>query len=318
MSSESNISATAPSSVCVIPNKQYSFASLESTNVIKRADDWVVVTSANSTFSNESRLTGINSSLTSEGNSTTENANANANANDNDERQYDNTPEEDETDLPWFEQTQKTARKVGVAIVGGSLVAIGVPLIPLPGPGFLTILGGFTLLSTEFPAAQRILDETRNSLVEAIKDNDNSSTDSSSLDDERKDKDTETEEDTTSSSHMKPETLQQNASDDPKETQNDESYFSWLSHREAPEKSAEMEKDTKKNASSENDKLDLVEESSRELKRQAKSFGKNIVLPILNRVCTDLEDEISESEDESKQKREGNDHKSEGVTDYVI
>eukprot|EP00978_Attheya_sp_CCMP212_P004186 scaffold9072_cov49-Attheya_sp.AAC.5 len=308
--SESKISATAPHSVSVIPNKHScSSASLESTNTINGAGDWVVLNSANSVSSNESALTAINSSLTTEGNSTTENAN------DNDERQHDNTTEADGTELPWFEQTQKTARKVGVAIVGGSLIAIGVPLIPLPGPGFLTILGGFTLLSTEFPAAQGVLDGIRNRLVEAInakEDDDNSSTDIPSLDDERNDKETETDKDTTSRSNGKPETLQQNTRDDPKETRNDE-----LSHGEAPEKSVETRKDTKKNAYSENNKLDLVEESSRELKRQAKSFGKNIVLPILNRVCTDLEDEIDEideSEDELKQEREDHDHKSEVIT----
>eukprot|EP00550_Attheya_septentrionalis_P002155 CAMPEP_0198291106 /NCGR_PEP_ID=MMETSP1449-20131203/8747_1 /TAXON_ID=420275 /ORGANISM="Attheya septentrionalis, Strain CCMP2084" /LENGTH=311 /DNA_ID=CAMNT_0043989703 /DNA_START=179 /DNA_END=1114 /DNA_ORIENTATION=- len=305
---ESNILATAPHSVSVIPNKQScSSASLESTNAIKGAGDWVVLNSANSASSNESALTAINSSLTTEGNSTTENAN------DNDAREHDNTTEADGTDLPWFEQTQKTARKVGVAIVGGSLIVIGVPLIPLPGPGFLTILGGFTLLSTEFPAAQGVLDGIRNRLVEAIyakEDDDNSSTDSSSLDDERNDKEIETDIDTTSSSNGKPEMLQQNTSDDPKETRNDQ-----LPYGESEEKSVEMGKDTtKKNASSENNKLDLVEESSRELKRQAQSFGKNFVLPVLNRVCTDLEGEIGESEDESKQERDDHDHKSEVIT----
>lgn len=50
-----------------------------------------------------------------------------------------------------------TANKVyraGVGVVGGTTVALGVVLIPLPGPGALVALGGLGLLGTEFEKAQ--------------------------------------------------------------------------------------------------------------------------------------------------------------------
>ena len=52
-----------------------------------------------------------------------------------------------------------TANKVyrtGVGIVGGGTVALGVVLIPLPGPGALVALGGLGILGTEFEKAQAI------------------------------------------------------------------------------------------------------------------------------------------------------------------
>jgi uncharacterized protein (TIGR02611 family) len=52
-----------------------------------------------------------------------------------------------------------TANKVyraGVGVVGGSTVALGVALIPLPGPGALVALGGLGILGTEFEKAQAV------------------------------------------------------------------------------------------------------------------------------------------------------------------
>jgi uncharacterized protein (TIGR02611 family) len=52
-----------------------------------------------------------------------------------------------------------TANKVyraGVGVVGGTTVALGVALIPLPGPGALVALGGLGILGTEFEKAQTV------------------------------------------------------------------------------------------------------------------------------------------------------------------
>lgn len=51
------------------------------------------------------------------------------------------------------------AKKTAVAISGGALVAIGIPLIPLPGPGCVVVASGLSILATEFPAAQKMLDK---------------------------------------------------------------------------------------------------------------------------------------------------------------
>ncbi len=50
--------------------------------------------------------------------------------------------------------TANRVYRTGVGIVGGGTVALGVVLIPLPGPGALVALGGLGILGTEFEKAQ--------------------------------------------------------------------------------------------------------------------------------------------------------------------
>ena len=58
---------------------------------------------------------------------------------------------------------KRTARKAGVGAVGVATIALGVVLIPLPGPGSLVILGGVTVLGSEFPTARRLSERTKES-----------------------------------------------------------------------------------------------------------------------------------------------------------
>ncbi|MGY1847078.1 MULTISPECIES: TIGR02611 family protein [unclassified Blastococcus] len=51
--------------------------------------------------------------------------------------------------------------RVGVGIVGGLIVAIGLVTIPLPGPGWLTVIAGLFILATEFTWAERLLEFTK-------------------------------------------------------------------------------------------------------------------------------------------------------------
>lgn len=48
------------------------------------------------------------------------------------------------------------AYRTGVGVVGGATVALGVALIPLPGPGSLVALGGLGILGTEFEGARKV------------------------------------------------------------------------------------------------------------------------------------------------------------------
>jgi uncharacterized protein (TIGR02611 family) len=48
-----------------------------------------------------------------------------------------------------------------VGIVGGLIVAVGLVTIPLPGPGWLTVIAGLFVLATEFLWAERVLEFTR-------------------------------------------------------------------------------------------------------------------------------------------------------------
>jgi len=51
--------------------------------------------------------------------------------------------------------------RVGVGIVGAVIVAFGIVTIPLPGPGWLTVIAGLFVLATEFTWAERLLEFTK-------------------------------------------------------------------------------------------------------------------------------------------------------------
>ena len=49
------------------------------------------------------------------------------------------------------------AYRSSVALVGGVIVVVGLVTVPLPGPGWLTVLAGLLVLSSEFASAERML-----------------------------------------------------------------------------------------------------------------------------------------------------------------
>jgi uncharacterized protein (TIGR02611 family) len=51
--------------------------------------------------------------------------------------------------------------RICVGIVGGLIVALGLVTIPLPGPGWLTVIAGLFVLATEFMWAERLLEFTK-------------------------------------------------------------------------------------------------------------------------------------------------------------
>jgi uncharacterized protein (TIGR02611 family) len=51
--------------------------------------------------------------------------------------------------------------RVLVGVAGALVVAFGVVTIPLPGPGWLTVIAGLFVLATEFAWAERLLEFTR-------------------------------------------------------------------------------------------------------------------------------------------------------------
>lgn len=55
----------------------------------------------------------------------------------------------------------RQARKLIVLIVGGTVVAIGVAMILLPGPAFVVIPAGVAILATEFAWARRLLRQVK-------------------------------------------------------------------------------------------------------------------------------------------------------------
>jgi uncharacterized protein (TIGR02611 family) len=53
-------------------------------------------------------------------------------------------------------QTANKAYRTGVGVVGGTTVALGVVMMPLPGPGSLIALGGLGILGTEFEGVKKV------------------------------------------------------------------------------------------------------------------------------------------------------------------
>lgn len=55
----------------------------------------------------------------------------------------------------------KTARKIAVAVIGFTVVAVGVALLVLPGPGLLVIIAGLAILAIGFEWAERYLNKAK-------------------------------------------------------------------------------------------------------------------------------------------------------------
>jgi hypothetical protein len=59
-------------------------------------------------------------------------------------------------------------RRGAVTLIGVTILAVGVALIVLPGPGFLVIAAGFAVLATEYEWARGALDKSRDRAMQAI------------------------------------------------------------------------------------------------------------------------------------------------------
>jgi uncharacterized protein (TIGR02611 family) len=64
-------------------------------------------------------------------------------------------------DLIRANPTGRITLKILVAIAGAIVVTVGIALIPLPGPGWLVVLGGLGIWAVEFHWARRLLTFTR-------------------------------------------------------------------------------------------------------------------------------------------------------------
>jgi hypothetical protein len=64
---------------------------------------------------------------------------------------------------------QRWFRRTGGEVLGWVLVAGGLALIPLPGPGMIVLVAGVALLAPHYEWAQRILDPLRKRAVEGAK-----------------------------------------------------------------------------------------------------------------------------------------------------
>ncbi len=61
-------------------------------------------------------------------------------------------------------RTLRRVRRLTIAVVGFTVLALGIVLIVLPGPAVLVIPAGLAILSIEFAWAKRLLDRVRQKL----------------------------------------------------------------------------------------------------------------------------------------------------------
>ena len=61
----------------------------------------------------------------------------------------------------------RSSRRVAVSLVGAALVAAGLAMLVLPGPGLLVIVAGFAVLGTEYAWAAAALERTRRTATRA-------------------------------------------------------------------------------------------------------------------------------------------------------
>ena len=61
----------------------------------------------------------------------------------------------------------RSGKRVAVAVVGAALVAAGVAMLVLPGPGLLVIIAGLAVLATEFAWAAVLLDKAKDRAARA-------------------------------------------------------------------------------------------------------------------------------------------------------
>ena len=59
-------------------------------------------------------------------------------------------------------ETLRQAKRIVKIVVGFTLLLIGIVLLVLPGPGWLTIFLGLALLAAEFAWAKRLLERLKN------------------------------------------------------------------------------------------------------------------------------------------------------------
>src|SRR6187455_648418 len=57
--------------------------------------------------------------------------------------------------------TGRLALKIGIGILGGLVVALGIVLIPFPGPGWAIVILGLAIWALEFAWARHLLEFTK-------------------------------------------------------------------------------------------------------------------------------------------------------------
>jgi hypothetical protein len=65
------------------------------------------------------------------------------------------------------ETKEAVVKRLGVVLLGAVLLAAGIVLLVLPGPGLLLVLAGLVTLASEFPKLKRYVDPVRHRAMKA-------------------------------------------------------------------------------------------------------------------------------------------------------
>jgi tellurite resistance protein TerC len=67
--------------------------------------------------------------------------------------------------------TYKAAKRIAIAVVGGTVVLLGIIMIVTPGPGLVGIAVGLAILAVEFAWARRWLKRLRETISNGLANN---------------------------------------------------------------------------------------------------------------------------------------------------
>lgn len=68
-----------------------------------------------------------------------------------------------------FDQSLRHARRLVIAVVGVTVLLIGIALLVLPGPAFIVIPLGLAILAIEFAWARRLLKRVRRGISNSLR-----------------------------------------------------------------------------------------------------------------------------------------------------
>jgi len=163
---------------------------------------------------------------------------------------------------------QRLARKAGIIVGGGTMTAVGTVMLflPCPTPSIYLMIGGMAIMSKEIPAAQRQLDTTRGSLQGWV---------------ERAEKEF-------AESVRKINVVVDNGS--PKNSeQRDEKKKEEEEEVEKEENEEEEEEKKEKPTHTAITSTQVVHQQRNPVKRHFVKSCRNVILPLLNKVCTPQE-----------------------------